>query len=311
MGIEMTLLATVKPGTVQTNFAQFKDLLKKEMEENYKSIVVTDEGLQFARDARATLNKAKTQLKSTVSAAKKSNEEPLKVAIEQSKELEAILDDAISTLDEQIKKIETARRQKKMDNALKVLAQKVDRLEPELIKYASECMGWLENPKWGLTGITLSELSAEIDEKINRIKQAWELFQGDFRQDMLDEFSRSGDLGKAQLLGLQKQKDFEEAERRKAERLAKEAAEAGAQVLKQDTLPKTEEKQTPQEPIRIVYDEPQDSGMSMVVKSPDDYQHLGDRKCHADFRVSGPRYKIQWLLDLCKDQQIGMERLDK
>lgn len=240
MGLEMTLLAKVQPGSVSTNFEQFKEVLQKEMEEKYKSITATDENLQFARDARATLNKAKAQLKSTVTAAKKENEAPLQTAIAQAKELEAILDDAISTLDVQIKKIEEARRTDRMDKARKILAQKVDKLDPELIKLAAACMSWLENPRWGLAGVTFSELNSEIDEKINRLKQAWELFQGDFRDRMLDEFCKDGDIGRAQIVGMNLQKEFDEAEKRKAERLDREA-EAKAEE-------KPEDRQ-----IRIVY----------------------------------------------------------
>lgn len=308
MGLEMSLLATVKPGTVSTNFEQFKEVLQKEMEEKYKSITATDENLQFARDARATLNKAKAQLKSTVTAAKKDNEAPLQTAIAQAKELEAILDDAISTLDVQIKKIEEARRTDRMDKARKILAQKVDKLNPELIKLAAACMSWLENPRWGLAGVTFSELNSEIDEKINRLKQAWKLFQGDFRDRMLDEFCKDGDIGRAQLVGMNLQKEFDEAEKRKAERLAREA-EAKAEekpedrqirIVYQDTVPNSVEK-----PVTAA-GEPQ-----ITIKAPEAYLKHGDRKGHADFRICCPAYKFRWLLDLCKEQQIEMRRLDK
>ena len=309
MGLEFALLATVKPGSVSTNFEQFKEILQKEMDENYKNIVVTDEALQSARAARATLNKAKAQLKSTVTAAKKENQAPLEKALEQAKELEAIIDDAINTLDVQIKEIETARREKRMTSALKILNQKLDRLEdPEVRRIAEACRNWLVNPSWGLSTCTFTELNNECDEKIKKIVQANELFQGDFRDKMLESFYADGDIGKAQLLGNRLQKEFEEAEKRKAERLAKEAEAAAApktnQAITTDTIPTSVEKQMPVE---------EEYGyVSTCIKNPESYKDkYGIKKGHADFRITCEAYKYRWLLDLCKEQGIELTRLDK
>lgn len=303
MGLELTLLAKVQPGSVSTNFEEFKELLKKEMEENYKTIVVTDEALQSARNARATLNKAKAQLKSTVTAAKKENEAPLKSAIEQAKELEAIIDDAIQTLDVQIKEIEGQRREKRMESARKILNQKIDRQEPEVQEIARRCMGWLEDPSWGLATCTFTELNNDCDEKMNRIKQANELFQGDFREKMLDAFCTDGDLGSAQILGNRLQREFEEAEKRKAERLAREAAAAPAPAPAPATpITNTNSVPTSEEKIEA----------APVYKIPESYyEKYGTRRGHADFRIVCDAAKFHWLLDTCKELGIELTRLDK
>lgn len=201
MSLQMDLVTKVKPGTVSTNFEEFKELVRKEMEDNFKTIVVTEDQLQSAKDARATLNKAKAALKDAVKSMQAENDEPLKTAKSQAKELEAILDDAISTLDSQIKTIENRQREQNMDKAMNVLASKLDRLSQDQNKFAVECMSWLQNPKWANKGTSFQSIMKECDEKVALIQQAWDLLEGDFRPQMLENFKQYGDLAKAQLYG--------------------------------------------------------------------------------------------------------------
>ena len=310
MGMEMELMAAVKPGTVSTNFGKFKEELALQLEQNYKSIVVSEEGLNFAKDARADLNKMKKQLQDCVKRAKKDNAAPLEIALEQAKELEALLDDAIQTLDVQIKKIEETQGNERMENAKMVLQQMLDHNgDPDVTALVNSCP-WAINPKWVNKTYGYTQIRTDCEETIKKAIQALELLQGDFRDQMLQHFRENGDLGAAQILGVQLQKQFDEAEKRKAERLAREAE------AKAVAVPEKEE-------IKIIYADIQptsDGNLNVLrevlrptieVENPDTYKGLGEGYCNATFKICTRRYKMQWLLDLCKAQQIDMVRLDK
>ena len=57
--MDMELKIFVEPGKVTQNFAEFKQMVKSELETKYLNIAVTEESLKEAKDARARLNKAK------------------------------------------------------------------------------------------------------------------------------------------------------------------------------------------------------------------------------------------------------------
>ena len=293
MGIEMQLMATVKPGTVSTNFEQFKEEVRRELEENYKTIVVSEEQIENARKARAKLNKAKDALKATMRSAQVENDEPLKVAKQQAKELEELLDDAIQTLDTQIKTIEERQRSERMRKATNLLATKIEnKQDDKLSELCSGCLGWMVNPKWANAGCSFTQVSNDCDEAIDKCRNALELLQGPYRTQMLAEFQKTGDLAKAQLLGMQMTKD--------------------AERLSQLSDPEPEQATVPNKEIKIVYEEPVET-RSVTVKAPVTYRRdeKSDRTCRADFRIRGPRYVLEWFMDTCKQFNISLERLDK
>lgn len=297
MGLEMVLKAQVHPGSVSTNFAEFKELVRKELEENYKTIVVSEEHLKNAKDARATLNKAKESLKQTMRSAQLENDEPLKIAKQQAKELEALLDDAINTLDVQIKEIEGKRRQERKDRVVAILATKVDNLPDELIDFATGCMGWMVNPKWENSSYSFASIMADCDEAVQKLQQAWELLQGDYRPQMLAEFQRTGDLAKAQLLGLQ---------------LAKEAKAFTPPPIPETakTIPNQENKTSYVDQIVII---PEAETKTVAVDVPKAFwkDEKSDKNCRADFRIRGKRYELEWFMAVCERFNISLERLDK
>ena len=298
--MELNLVTKVTPGQVTTNFETFKAMVEKEMKEKYKSIVVTDEHLQEARTARATLNKAKESLKQTVRSMKAENEKPMETALNQAKELERILDDAIQTLDSQIKQIEQTQRSKRRDNALNMLSNKIDKLKPELITFAADCMGWLVNERWGLTGISFTELDTEINEKVERIKNAWQLLQGDYRPQMLAEFQKTGDLAKAQLYG----KELERQREAFAEK-PKKVEEPKQPELTAD-IPTSENK----EQINIVYDNPAPRS-EVVIEAPETYDNKDNsrKKVFAVYKLTCMRYQMEWFMAVCQRFGITLERV--
>lgn len=310
MALEMNLLATVKPGQVTTNFDQFKDLVRKELEENYKSIVVSEESLKEAKAARASLNKAKESLKETMRSATAQNDEPLKVARVQAKELEAILDDAILTLDRQIKDIENKQREQRIQKAENVLASTMSRLETdEMIAFAAEC-DWIRQKSWGNATTSFLQIKSDCDKAKALIEQAFALLEGDFRPQMLAEFKRTGDLTGAQMLGrkLQKERDDYEAAQLAKAQAAQATAQAPAPTPAPAPAPELPKKEIKEEPIQ------EEQGIEVItVRLPESFirDERSRKRCHADFRVVGARFQLEWLLDTCKGFGIELTRLDK
>ena len=293
MALEMNLLATVKPGQVSTNFDQFKDLVKKELEENYKSIVVSEEGL-----------------KETMRSATAQNDEPLKVARAQAKELEALLDDAILTLDRQIKNIENKQREQRIQKAENVLASTMSRLETdEMIAFAAGC-DWIRQKSWGNATTSFLQIKRDCDNAKALIEQAFALLEGDFRPQMLAEFKRTGDLTGAQMLGrkLQKERDDYEAAQLAKAQAAQATAQAPAPTPAPAPAPELPKKEIKEEPIQ------EEQGIEVItVRLPESFirDERSRKRCHADFRVVGARFQLEWLLDTCKGFGIELTRLDK
>lgn len=293
MALSMELTTQVKPGTVSCNFAEFKASLQKELDENYKSIVVTEDGLKFARDERATLNKVKQGLAAAVKSIKEQNNLTIESALAQAKELDAMLDEAIDKIGSQIKAIEAKQREGRMKGAMDILAQKIERTnDDQLIAFAAGCE-WLQNPKWANSDCTFKQVNDDCAERVSRIKQALELLSdGEYAPQMLSHFQKTGDLAASQLLG---------------KKMAKEQDLFSSIVEK-----KPEATTIPKKEINIVYDEPVEKE-SVTVKAPITYRkdEKSDKTCRADFRIRGSRYVLEWFMDVCSQFNISLERLDK
>lgn len=292
MALEMELVTKVEPGSVTTNFEDFKEALRIEMETKYKSIVVSEESIKEARDARAVLNKAKEGLKDAVRSMKAQNAEPLKMAETQAKELEALIDDAINTLDGQIKRIEDAQRKQRTDSAIQILAQKLERLPMEVNEFAAGCMDWLINPKWGNATCRFIEINKDCDEKVERIQNAWDLLQGEYRPQMLAQFQKTGDLAKAQLYGMELSRQ-------------KEAFSAP----QKENIPISENKPVYDEPVQ----EAPKAQEGILIEAPEAYDNKENshNKCKAVFKLVCMRYQMEWFLATCERFGIVLERQDK
>ena len=292
MALEMELVTKVEPGSVTTNFEDFKEALKKEMETKYKSMAVTEESLVEARKARAVLNKAKEGLKDAVRSMKTQNAEPLKIAENQAKELEALIDDAINTLDLQIKGIEEGQKKERTESAIKVLAQKLERLPMDINEFAAGCMDWLINPKWANATCRFIEINKDCDEKVERIQNAWNLLQGKYRPQMLAKFQKDGDLAKAQLYGIELSKQ-----------------EEMFSLPQKESIPNSE--------IKLVYDEqvPEapETQKGILIEAPEAYDNKENshNKCKAVFKLVCMRYQMEWFLATCERFGIVLERQDK
>ena len=212
---EMSLQVVVNPGTAITNFNEFKQQLRAELDAKYSTIEVSEERLKEAKDARARLNRAKTSLKEAMKSAQLQNDEPLIVPKQQAKELDDLLGEYIVKLDKQIKEIEEKQRKLKMDEATAIMAAAFADASEEVCEIAVKCE-WIKKPEWGNKTYSPGRIAKDSREAREQIEHALELFTGDFRPQMLADFIKYGNLAKSQLFGaqLQKQKEAYEAARK-------------------------------------------------------------------------------------------------
>ena len=234
---EMSLQVVVNPGTAITNFNEFKEQLRAELDAKYSTIEVSEEHLKEAKDARARLNRAKTSLKEAMKSAQLQNDEPLIVPKQQAKELDDLLGEYIVKLDKQIKEIEEKQRKLKMDEATAIMAAAFADASEEVCEIAVKCE-WIKKPEWGNKTYSPGRIAKDSREAREQIEHALELFTGDFRPQMLADFIKYGNLAKSQLFGaqLQKQKEAYEAARK---------AKA-APVVPEAITPEPEEERSPE-----------------------------------------------------------------
>jgi len=305
---DVSLSVQVKPGSMTTNFEKFKAAVARELEENYKSVVVTDEHLQDAKKLRAKLSAAKRDLKDTMRSAQEQNDEPLKIAKQQAKELEALFDDAIKTLDDQIHEIEQRQRSEILESNVSLYRSLLDQVETnreEVKAFAAECK-WIVKLEWQNKTYTQAKVRKDTWDAVQKINQALQLLTGEFRPQMLARFKETGDLGEAQLLGTKLAKQ-------KADYEAQEAAKAGKAAPAEQAEEPHEENQAGLGTMDLGPGTPAEPPQKISLVAPAEFNKFPDsqRRCHADFRVQGMRYQLQWLMQVCSEVGITLTRIDK
>ena len=291
MDNNMELTIRVTPGSVTQNFAEFKALVKEKLDNEYKNIDVTEESLQEARKARARLNEAKRSLKEQMRSASLQNDEPLLVPKAQAKELEELLDEAIETLDVQIKGIENKRRDEKFLQGMGIFEQVFSEAPQEVRELAKQCK-WICKPQWGNATYSAKEVREDCERALFEIKSALALLTGQFAPQMLEVFKEKGSISEAQLEGKRMEKVIEDNKafftNQSMQAPIPDQSEMARNSIVVDSTPYT-------------------------VNPPTFYRRSDedDRLGSVDIRFKGTLYQIRWLRSICKTEGIEMEVLGK
>jgi len=271
----MELQIFVEPGKVTQNFAEFKEMVKKELETRYTNISVTEGSLKEARDARARLNKAKESLKESMRSAQRQNDEPLVVPKAQAKELETLLDEAILVLDEQIKAIENKRKETKFAEALSIYRKVFDEQTDDVRSLADKCK-WICRTEWSNLTYSASKVKEDCERAAFECKSALALLKGEYAPQMLEDFKEYGSISKAQFEG------------QRLER-AKEDNKVFFRTEDEKPLNPSQEQMSVLTPLSFREVESDDRLGTMAIL----------------FR--GKFYQMKWLRHLCKEEGITME----
>lgn len=161
-------IVKVTSGIAIFNYQELKQQLQEKLND-YKGYLVTNENLTQAKSDRALLNKVKKAI----------NDERIKVKNEvlklynetfepQCKELTSLVDDVVTSIDNQIKaQEEIAKTEKKLGirQICKALVEKVD-----FIPDAERFLDTVWNEKWLNKTYSLEDISKDLEQSINQVK---------------------------------------------------------------------------------------------------------------------------------------------
>ena len=296
-------LQEIRKQAITTNYADVKAWVDG-VAEQYRSIVVTEDGVQAAKQDRANLRKLQANIDQV---RKECRAAALAVSAETEancKELVATLETAVQNLDTQAKAFETRRKEEKAAR----LKTYFDR-ENELHN-TNTYLTWegVLDPKW--LNATASEDAAEkaidaiITDTVNGIAAIVSL-QSPFEVELRDYYRETHDVAavlqkNARLLEMKKvQEEREKAAREAAEakRLAEEAARKAVVVEE----PAPQEVPSVADVIRPV--EREAFAYAAVEEEPQEPEYT------VDFRVQGTATQLNGLRSYMKNNGIRFERV--
>ena len=247
--IMTTDLAKVLPKSIDFNHSQLKTELSEKLT-YYKNLVVTEGSIPAAKKDRAALNKLKTALDDKRKEVKRDCLNPFEDFEFRVKELIAMIDDPINTIDSQLKNFE---EQKKSD--------KEKQIHDFFIENVGDLLALLPlkkiyNPKWPNAGYKMADIGKEITEAIFKTKNNINIikaFNSDCEQQMLDKYLDTLDMGaamaeKTRFEEQQKRlKDYEESQRKAAAEKSVEAQKATEPQVIEATYSEPAQAEQPQQ----------------------------------------------------------------
>lgn len=226
---------------ISANFEEM-ELAMTGMLEPYKTMVVTEDGIRAAKADRAKINNVAKRIDEVRMETKRQLEVPIKEFEAKCNGLKKIASDASANLDRQIKGFEEAAKQ-----------QKLDRLELfwecEADEDVKDFVSFLQirdrNPKWVNTTYSEQTAQDDIQRAISNCRNGLAAIRGLNSSNaaaLLDEFRRSGDIGRVlalenQLRAMRKREDA----RKKAEAEARKAKAQTAPQADMQSAPKHDE----------------------------------------------------------------------
>lgn len=183
-------LQEIRKQAITTNYADVKAWVDG-VAEQYRSIVVTEDGVQAAKQDRANLRKLQGSIDQV---RKECRAAALAVSAETEancKELVATLETAVQNLDTQAKAFETQRKE-----------EKKNRLSAYFDQAVCDMAEWLTfddcfNPKWLNATYAESAAWSDIDAAIDRCRadlNAIRALHSEFETTLLDEYTRTRDI---------------------------------------------------------------------------------------------------------------------
>lgn len=183
-------LQEIRKQAITTNYADVKAWVDG-VAEQYRSIVVTEDGVQAAKQDRANLRKLQANIDQV---RKECRAAALAVSAETEancKELVATLETAVQNLDTQAKAFETQRKE-----------EKKNRLSAYFDQAVCDMAEWLTfddcfNPKWLNATYAESAAWSDIDAAIDRCRSdlnAIRALHSEFETTLLDEYTRTRNI---------------------------------------------------------------------------------------------------------------------
>lgn len=275
---------SVLPKVIEFNHEELKNFLI-EKTSKYNSLVVTEDNIKSAKEDKAKLNKFKTAIENERKRIKKQCLQPYEEFEKKCKEIVALIDKPIISIDTQIKAFDDEEKERKY----KALQQYFDDNAKELSEVVT--LEQIINPKWANKGERLLDLTQEIYDKLDKIRQDLKVIgdlKSPYESQMKDIYLKTFDVSKA----LAEQSRLEEQDRKLAEIKKKQEAES----IQQQPQVEKEPARTPAEPVTSVKAE---SNEITPVKT--------ERVVSGIFKVIAEPSKIKALAAFMRENQIKFE----
>jgi len=209
---------SVLPKVIEFNHEELKKFLI-EKTSKYNSLVVTEDSIKSAKEDKAKLNKFRTAIEDERKRIKKQCLQPYEEFERKCKEIVALIDKPILSINTQIKAFDDVEK----ENKYKALQRYFDDNAKELSGIIT--LEQIINPKWANKGERLLDLTQQIYDRLDKIRQDLKVI-GDLKSpyelQMKDIYLKTFDVSKA----LAEQSRLEEQDRKLAEIKKKQEAES-------------------------------------------------------------------------------------
>lgn len=219
-----TSLMDELPDTINFNYIQLKAVLARELE-HYNSLAVTEASVKAAKEDRAKLNKLKDALETKRKEIKKLCLAPYQDFETKVKELVAMVDKPVASIDSQIKHYEQIKKDQKRAEIGACFGESVG----ELFDILPLAAIWKD--EWLNASCSMKKIREEISAKISQVNsdmQVIDTVESDFREAVKLRYLEKLDLNDALRYRSQLQdqaRKLQALEARQAEQTAQEAAE--------------------------------------------------------------------------------------
>ena len=275
---------SVLPKVIEFNHEELKKFLV-EKTAAYNSLVVTEDNIKSAKEDKAKLNKFRTAIENERKRIKKQCLQPYEEFERKCKEIVALIDKPIISIDTQIKAFDDVEK----ENKYKALQNYFNDNVKELADIVE--LDEIINPKWANKGERLLDLTQEIYDKLDKIRQDLKVIgdlKSPYESQMKDIYLKTFDVSKA----LAEQSRLEEQDRKLAEIKKKQEAES---IQHQ---PQVEE-----EPIRTLAE----PVTSIKAESNEITPVKTERPVSGIFKVTAEPSKIKALAAFMKENGIKFE----
>lgn len=268
------------PEKIDFNFDEMKAELTEKLS-TYNSLVVTEDSIKDAKSDRASLNKLKTAIEDKRKEIKKRCLAPYDDFEKQCKEIVALIDQPIKSIDGQILVFDQKLQDEKWEQITAYYQAEVK----ELVSVVP--LEKIVSPKWKNKTESLETICNGIGDTLERIRAELESIENtpeEFKAQVKDVYLNEYSI-------VQARNEYKRLEERKKQLAAMEAAKVEASKQKPETVPTPEVAPDPV-PEKIPYEKP------TVIDAP---------IYKVSFRVKGTEAQIRSLRQFMVDNNINYE----
>ena len=173
MELRVSTDLTVIPKSIEWNFSELKNQLSERLD-YYNNLVVTEDGIKAAKADKAKLHLLRSAIEDKRKEVKRTCLAPYEDFEQQCKELTAMIQAPISSIDTQIKSFDEQRKQEKYAELKSYFEEIIGNLA-EIVHFDS-----VLNPKWGNVTAKIGTLKQELADKVQQCRDDIDTLQKQF-----------------------------------------------------------------------------------------------------------------------------------